>query len=146
VECIKILAANDVRRPDSEHGWLTFLKNWWVIKYERPLKDPLLSEYTLQELIYEYFMHEERAKYIEECKNEEDDKIEEDKIQKAMDWADEEERKELETQKTKTDGINAVPIDPRLDPDNIKWMENQLTMAKQQFGESFDIVEGFDDE
>jgi hypothetical protein len=33
------------------------LNNWWMLQYNRPLKDPILQTYTLQELVYEYFVH-----------------------------------------------------------------------------------------
>lgn len=33
------------------------LKFWWCKKYNRPLKDPLLQTYTLEELQIEYFMY-----------------------------------------------------------------------------------------
>lgn len=32
------------------------LQWWWCRQYNRPLKDPLLQEYTLEELQIEYFM------------------------------------------------------------------------------------------
>jgi hypothetical protein len=30
---------------------------WWSVKFNRPLKDPLLQEYSTQELLYEYLIH-----------------------------------------------------------------------------------------
>jgi hypothetical protein len=33
------------------------LETWWSFKFNRPLKDPLLKEYALEELIYEFFVH-----------------------------------------------------------------------------------------
>lgn len=34
-----------------------FLEFWWCRHYSRPLKDPLLKDYTLDELTYEYLRH-----------------------------------------------------------------------------------------
>jgi hypothetical protein len=34
-----------------------FLEFWWCRTYNRPLKDPLLGQYTLDELTYEYLRH-----------------------------------------------------------------------------------------
>lgn len=34
-----------------------FLEFWWCRTYNRPLKDPLLAQYTLDELTYEYLRH-----------------------------------------------------------------------------------------
>jgi hypothetical protein len=33
------------------------LQNWWCIQYNRPLKDPILKEYALEDLVYEFFVH-----------------------------------------------------------------------------------------
>jgi hypothetical protein len=33
------------------------LEQWWCLQYNRPLKDPLLKEYTINELIYEFLFH-----------------------------------------------------------------------------------------
>lgn len=33
------------------------LEQWWCLQYNRPLKDPLLKEYNLNELIYEFLFH-----------------------------------------------------------------------------------------
>jgi hypothetical protein len=34
-----------------------FLEFWWCRTYNRPLKDPLLASYTIDELTYEYLRH-----------------------------------------------------------------------------------------
>ena len=31
-----------------------YLRKWWCITYERPFKDPMLEQYTLDELAYEF--------------------------------------------------------------------------------------------
>lgn len=41
----------------SEKDLLRTLKVWWCLKYSRPFKDPLLNQYTLDELAYEYLVH-----------------------------------------------------------------------------------------
>jgi hypothetical protein len=33
------------------------LQWWWCKRYNRPMKDPLLQEYTIEELQIEYYMH-----------------------------------------------------------------------------------------
>lgn len=33
------------------------LEQWWCLQYNRPLKDPLLKEYSINELIYEFLFH-----------------------------------------------------------------------------------------
>lgn len=45
-------------RVDQSADYLQHqLELWWSVKYNRPLKDPLLKEYSLYELIYEYLVH-----------------------------------------------------------------------------------------
>ena len=34
-----------------------FLKWWWRVKFNRPMKDPLLETYTAQDLAYEFFRY-----------------------------------------------------------------------------------------
>ena len=41
--------------PRNEESLLSYLKRWWCIHYNRPYKDPLLLEYTFEELLLEYF-------------------------------------------------------------------------------------------
>ena len=38
----------------SEADLERFLRAWWCLRYNRPYRDPLLSEYSLEELIVEY--------------------------------------------------------------------------------------------
>lgn len=114
---------------------LLFLKSWWSRTYSRPLKDPLLDEYSMEELLYEFFDHIERAKAAEESTERENDKIEEEKEKEVLDWAEQEEKRELEELRRK--GEASVNIDPTKDPNNIKWMEEQLKAHKEEFGEDF---------
>jgi len=75
---------------------MLYLKSWWSKEYGRPLKDPLLDAYTLEELVYEYYDRAERRKAAEESLDLESDRIEEEQMQANLDWAAEEEARELE--------------------------------------------------
>ena len=67
-----------------------------------------------------------------------------------MDWAEQEEQKELaalEAAKTSAEAqLNKPVVDPLKDPENIKWMKEQMTAAQKIYGETFgeDIDETFD--
>ena len=41
----------------SMEAFARFLRWWWCRTYNRPLKDPLLEQYTLNELCYEFLRH-----------------------------------------------------------------------------------------
>lgn len=122
-----------------------FLKSWWSNIYNRPLKDPILESYTLEELLYEFYDKMERTKAAEERVNDDTDKIEEAKEKEVLDWAEQEEKKELEEMRAAADKAKA---DPTQNPENVKWMEEQLDKYKQVYGESFgeDIDEEFNEE
>lgn len=147
VDLIKAVAAADARAPlDTENQLLLFLKSWWSRTYNRPLKDPLLLSYTLEELLYEFYDKIERRKAEEERVNSEADKIEEEKEKADLDWAEQEEKKELEALKAQSAESNKQQTqDPTKDPANVAWMEEQLKKAKEIYGESFgeDIDEDF---
>lgn len=72
------------------------LRSWWSRYYNRPLKDPLLESYTLEELLYEF--HDIRDRKEAEAKEakEIDAKIDEEKIDDTLKWAEEDERLEAE--------------------------------------------------
>jgi hypothetical protein len=149
VESIKKIASYNARADlDSEEQLLLFLQSWWSRTYNRPLKDPLLLSYTLEELLYEFYDRIERTKAEAERLEREDDKIEEDKERAAVDWAEQEEKRELEAaMKAEAAKAESKPVeDPTKDPANIAWMEEQVQKAKEVFGESFgeDIEENFD--
>ena len=74
---------------------MLFLRSWWSKYYSRPLKDPILDTYTVEELYYEYLDKIEREKAAEKHAEEEHDRIENDKEKAAVDWAEQEEAKEL---------------------------------------------------
>lgn len=120
-----------------------FLKSWWSNLYNRPLKDPLLESYTLEELLYEFYDKMERQKADSERVIKEADKMEDVKEKEVLDWAEEEERKELAELQKSTAAANPVQ-----DPENVKWMDEQLSKYKEEFGEDFgdDIEETFDEE
>lgn len=146
VDTVKTLAAYNARAElDTEDQLLLFLQSWWSRTYNRPLKDPILAEYTLEELLYEFYDRIERQKAEQERLEQEGDKIEEDKEKEILDWAEQEEKKELEALKAEAEKSKKVDPDPTKDPDNMAWMEEQIQKAKQIYGEDFgdDIDEDF---
>lgn len=148
-EAIRELAARNARAELNDEVQLKlFLQSWWSKVYNRPLKDPLLQTYTLEELLYEFYDKiERRTAEIE--RNEANEANQETAKEKAdHDWAEKMEREELEQLKAEASTEEAArKQDPVKDPDNIKWMEEQMRLAKAQFGESFgeDIEEKFDE-
>lgn len=125
-----------------------FLKSWWSSHYNRPMKDPLLESYTFEELLYEFFDKSERQKATEENVVKEADKMEEAKEKEVLDWAEQEEKKELEEMKRAAEKMKTAPQNPTTDPKNVKWMEEQMSKYKEAYGESFgeDIEESFEEE
>lgn len=146
---IKAVAAANARADLNDEKQLTlFLQSWWSRTYNRPLKDPLLLSYTLEELLYEFYDRIERRAAEDERSNSESDKIEEDKEKAVIDWAEQEEKRELEELKAKAAAEEEQPIqDPTKDPDNVAWMEEQMKQGKEIFGESFgdDIEDDFNE-
>jgi hypothetical protein len=120
---------------------MRFFQSWWSRTYNRPLKDPILASYTVEELAYEYFDHKERDAYAAEKQDEEADKIEETKLEEADKWAEEEEKKdaELEAAKVPSADESVAP------PEDEAWMREQLNRDKELHGETFgsDIAEEF---
>jgi len=101
--------------------------SWWSEYYKRPLKDPLLQEYTTEELAYEYFNAVERRKAEEEAIQAHSDKIEEAKAAADQAWADQMEAEEEAEESS----------DPREDPVNQAWMEEEIRKNKELFGDEF---------
>lgn len=126
---------------------MLFLKSWWSRTYNRPLKDPLLESYTTEELLYEFYDRIERNKAEEERLEQDSVKIEEDKDKAAEDWAEKMEREEREAELRKEASKTATKSDPTKDPENVKWMEEQIRAAKQVYGDSFgeNIDENFEE-
>jgi hypothetical protein len=141
IEQVAAIAAANARAPlDNEKSLTLFLKSWWSRTYNKPLKDPLLESYTLEELLYEFYDKIERAKAAEETIEQENDRIEEAKEKKVLDWAEQEEKREMEEEMRKQ------ASNPAQDPNNIKWMEEQIAAAKEIYGTNFgeDIEDSFE--
>ena len=151
VDSIKALAAYNARADLADEKQLRlFLESWWSRTYNRPLKDPLLKTYTVEELLYEFYDRIERRVAEEERNNLETDKIEDEKEKATLDWAEQEEKRELEALKAKAAEQTSAPTsDPTKDPANVAWMEEQLKKelekGKELYGDSFgeDIEEEF---
>lgn len=125
---------------------MLFLQSWWSRTYNRPLKDPLLLSYTTEELLYEFYDRIERQKAMDEALEQEDVKIEEAKDKAAEDWAERMEREELEAELRAAAAKTPEEVDPTKDPENVKWMEEQIRLNKQVHGDTFgeDIDESFE--
>lgn len=55
---IRLAKAHRIEEPFSSYSALErFLKFWWCQTYNKPLKDPILLSYTIDELAYEFFRH-----------------------------------------------------------------------------------------
>lgn len=147
VDQVKAIASRNARADlDTEEQLLLFLQSWWSRTYNRPLKDPILLSYTLEELLYEFYDRIERTKAEEERLERESDKIEDNKDKAAMDWAEQEEKRELDALKSQATQATEVK-DPTKDPENIKWMEEQIQKAKSLLGDDFgeDLTIKFDE-
>jgi hypothetical protein len=120
-----------------------FLTNWWCNHYSRPLKDPLLEKYTTEELAYEYYLLGELAAYRAELANEENDRIEEERIEDAEAWADQMEAEEEEAEAARLKAleekkeIKEEEPNPLDDPQNQQWMQEEIEKNKLVFGEDF---------
>lgn len=149
IDAVKKLAAHNARADlDTEEQLLLFLQSWWSRTYNRPLKDPLLLSYTLEELLYEFYDRIERQKAEEERLERESDKIEEAKDKAAEDWAEKMEREEREAElRAQAAELEEAKSDPTKDPANIAWMEEQLRVGKAVHGETFgeDIDDKFEE-
>jgi len=94
--------------------------------------------YTTEELLYEYYDVIERELASQESAEQESDNIDKKKIDETLDWAEKEEKAELEQLKKMQEAKGAQPVDPMSDPANKAWVEKQLLEeAKQQYGEDF---------
>ena len=149
----KIASDNAFARIDNERHLILFLKSWWSKTYNRPLKDPLLETYTVEELLYEFYDRYFRELAAENQVNEVTDTIEAKRVQENLDWAEQEEKRELEAmraQQTTAPKPAEEPASPLDDPANKAWMEKvmqqELELAKQALGSDFgdDINEDFE--
>jgi len=147
IDQIHKLAAYNARADlDTDEKLLLFLQSWWSRTYNRPLKDPILLSYTLEELLYEFYDRIERSKAEDERIEQDSVKIEEDKSKSDEDWAEKMEREEREAALRGEAKKSEEPLkDPTKDPVNIAWMEEQIQKGKEEYGESFgeNIDEGF---
>lgn len=125
---------------------MLYLKSWWSKTYNRPLKDPLLQEYTFEELLYEFYDRVERSKVEKELSEQADDTIDNGKLQSNLDWAEQEEKRELEELKKKQQEEQQNPAE---DPENQKWMQEQIEKeiekGKKIFGDDFGEELNFED-
>ena len=146
---IRKLAAYNARADlDTDEKLLLFLQSWWSRTYNRPLKDPILMSYSIEELLYEFYDRIERSKAEQERLEQEDVKMEGDKDKAAEDWAEKMEREEREAaMREEAQQVEQLTKDPTKDPANVAWMEEQIQKGKEEFGDSFgeNIDEGFDE-
>ena len=112
----------------TEQDFILFLKHWWSEYYKRPLKDPLLESYTLEELTYEYYDKIERQRATEEAIEEESDRIEDEALESNLAWAEEEEKRERE---------EALRLLEEEKEANEEWMKQELEKAKKQHGDDY---------
>lgn len=143
----KICAHNSRASLTEENQLLLFLQSWWSRLYNRPLKDPLLKEYSLEDLLYEFYDRIEREAAEEERVKGSEVREEEAKEREVLDWAAEEERKEAEANARDGAAATDKPVDPTKEPDNIRWMEEQIRKAKAELGDDFgnDLELNFDE-
>jgi len=111
--------------------------NWWSIHYNRPLKDPLLQTYTLEELAYEYYMVKQARLAHDEQAKADTDRIEENKIQAELDWADAMEKEERLEEESAS--ASEEPYNPIVDPNNIEWMEKHMELEEEEEGGDLSI-------
>lgn len=71
------LAFNNIYICENDDALFKYLMVWWCNYYKKPKKDPLLLEYTLEELLLEYFEQNliNDKKRLEELKREYIDKF-----------------------------------------------------------------------
>jgi hypothetical protein len=108
------------------------LKSWWSNTYNRPLKDPLLDSYTVYELMYEYFDKIERKNATYKAIEQENDKIEDSKLDETLSWIEQEEEKEAEKMAAQQAKEVKEEQPPKIDDE--QWMVQQL---KSQYGDEF---------
>lgn len=131
VDSVRQIAASNARAPlYSEEATLLFLQSWWSKTYNRPLKDPLLKTYTLEELLYEFFDKIEREAASKEKTESDDGKIEAVKEKQDTEWADAEEKRDAE----EAAQLSAEALEKE---NNEKWMAEQMALQKEKFGDDF---------
>jgi hypothetical protein len=106
---------------------------WWCKKYNKPLKDPILMQYSVEELLYEMMSHRHYDNDLNRQRQEEADRIEIEKYDEDVEWAEEMER--LEAEKLKQD--TKPPTSPAEAPHNQEWMQQIIEEEKKKFGDDF---------
>jgi hypothetical protein len=151
IEAIHEIAKRNARSSlETQEQLELYLRSWWSKTYNRPLKDPLLQEYTFEELLYEFYDRVERNRAEKDQSAKAGDRIEEDRLKDNLDWAEEEERKELEAlRKKQEEQAKEKPENPAEDPENVKWMQEQvqkeIEQGKKLFGDDFGEDIDFED-
>lgn len=84
----KLVEIERAKQRLNQDEFFNNLKRWWCQYYKRPYKDPLLEEYSLEELYYEYC----DVNYVSE--QDEEDNVATELPQEEWDWAAEEEARE----------------------------------------------------
>ena len=99
--------------------------SWWSKEYSRPLKDPLLLSYTLEELLYEFYDKIERGRIEIEYMTDDTSDIDAAAVDEDIQWAEKEAEKDRERMK-----------------------EEELKRQKAEHGEGFgeDIVADLSDD
>ena len=87
--------------------------------------------------MYEFYDRVERKVAEDERQQKEEIGQEEAKDKADLDWAEKMEQEELAQMKAKAAKETTPPVDPTKDPDNVKWMEEQIKLAKEVHGDSF---------
>lgn len=109
-EIQKLARAHHIEDPlDSTGSFERFLKFWWCQKYNRPLKDPLLDQYTLEELTYEWL----RYIYLQP---ENDPKKQ---LEKELDTSEEDEWIKARMAQLRANVAEAKPPTPEVEPMDI---------------------------
>lgn len=127
VDQIRALAVYDSKNTAGEIQLTKYLVSWWSDTYGRPFKDPLLKEYTLEELLYEYSIKVERDNASAD--NELQKEI--DKEEAAEAWADEMEALE-EAERAKKEAAKQG-----VSKDDVDWMNKIIQEDKAKYGEDF---------
>lgn len=106
IENIKKLVESRVEKRDlTLDEFLDTLRRWWCKYYKRPYKDPLLAEYSIEELAYEYFdVNYDPSEVNKDKKTEEND-------QADRDWAAEEDAKLAKQAELQPDTIEQTQSD-----------------------------------
>jgi len=134
-ETVRLLAKIHAFKQPTSHVDLEHkLTLWWSNTYNRPLKDPILQQYTLNELLYEFHLRNYDNVSKDFAVEKEADIIENERLEEALSWAEEEERKERE-QAAAT--IKEEPEEPEESLAEQEWMQKEIDKAKQELGDDF---------